>query len=293
MMSTIDPAAARRERRARRAGDRRVLAGALCGATVMTACAVLLGLAVGETADLLRDSAINSSFDEREPYPVFWGIGTIGLLWTLGAFGTMLGSLAATALLDAYHGGEPQPRILPPVAVGAVAIAVAANAPTWLDPLAVGIRLDPVFHEDEPWGPFAWIAYWADLWVPALALAIAGLVVAYAERHRRRLRRLLADRDRLLADGRRTRGVITDAAFRTAVNDQGQRSVVGVEVTVKYSDDHGVERWVSRFSHDRTAMPATGFADVLFDPVRPGVDRLVFVAFHRDPDPADWIGPAI
>jgi hypothetical protein len=213
MMSTIDPAAARRERRARRAGDRRVLAGALCGATVMTACAVLLGLAVGETADLLRDSAINSSFDEREPYPVCWGIGTIGLLWTLGAFGTMLG--------------------------------------------------------------------------------FAGLVVAYAERHRRRLRRLLADRDRLLAEGRRTRGVITDAAFRTAVNDQGQRSVVGVEVTVKYSDDHGVERWVSRFSHGRTAMPATGFADVLFDPVRPGVDRLVFVVFHRDPDPADWIGPAI
>jgi hypothetical protein len=292
-MSTIDPAAARREQRRRRAGDRRVLAAALGFAGVMTACAVLLGLAVGETADLLRDSVINSSFDDREPFPTFWGVGTIGFLWMLGAAGTMLGSITATALLDAYHGGEPQPRILPPVAVSAVAIAVAMNAPTWLDPLAVGTRVDPVFHEDEPWSVFGWIGYYADLWFPALAVAIAGLVVAHAVRHRRRLRRLLADRDRLLAEGRRTRGVITDAAFRTTVNDQGQRSVVGVEVTVKYRDDHGVERWVTRFNRDRSAMPVTGFADVLFDPLRPGVDRLVFVAFHRDPAQADWIGPAI
>jgi hypothetical protein len=292
-MSTIDPAAARREQRRRRMGDRRVLAAAVGGAALMTVCAALVGLAIGETVDLLRDSAVNSSFDDREPYPVFWGIGTIGYLWMLGTAGTMLGSIAANALLHAYHGGEQQPRILPPLAAGAAAAAVALSAPTWLGPLAVGTRLDPVFHEDEPWGVFGWIAYYADRWFPALAVVIAGLVVAHSVRHHGRLRRLLADRDRLLAEGRRTRGVITDAAFRTTVNDQGQRSVVGVEVTVKFTDDQGVERWVTRFNRDRSAMPTTGFADVLFDPLRPGVDGLVFVAFHREPAPADWIGPAI
>jgi MFS family permease len=289
----MDPSASRRAKRQRRAGDRRFLAAAIAVAAVMVACAFLLGLAIATTADMLRHFSIDSSFDDREPFPMFWGVGTIGYLWILGTFGLVVGSTMAAHLIDVYRGGEQQPRILASLAACAVAVAVVVDAPTWLAPLAVGVNLDPVFHEDTPWNAFEWIAYYADLWLPTLVVVIAGLVVAYSVRHYRRLRRQLSDRDRLLAEGRRTGGVVTGVTVRTTVNDQGQRSVVGADVTVMFIDVHGVERWVTRFSSDRSAMPGTGFAEVLFDPLRPGDQDLIFVSFHPEPAPAEWIGPEI
>ncbi|MFC3491085.1 hypothetical protein [Glycomyces rhizosphaerae] len=292
-MSTTDPAASQRAKRQRRAGDRRFLRGAIAAAAGMVAFAFLFGLGIATTVDMLRHFAIDSTFDDRLPYPMFWGPGTLGFLWILGLGGLIAGSSAASHLLDAYRGGELQPRILASLAAGAVAVAVVVDAPTWLDPLEVGVTLDPVFHEDTPWGAAEWIAYYADRWFPALALVIAGLVVAFSIRHYRRLRRQIADRNRLLREGRRTMGTITDAAQRTTTNDQGQRSVVGVEVTVKFTDDRGVDRWVIRFSRGRSALPGRGFAAVLFDPLRPSVDDLIFVSFYPDPTPAEWIGPEI
>jgi len=292
-MSTTDPAAQRREHQRRRAGDPRFLAAAIACAAAMTAFAFLVGLAIAVTADLLRHSIIDSIFDERLGFQTFWGIGTLGYLWTLGTFGLIAGGASAAWLLDAYRGGEQRPQILPSLAACAVALAVVLNAPLWLDPLQVGTAVDPVFHEDEPWSVFGWIAYYADLWLPALAVAVAVLVVASSIQHHRRLRAQIAARDRLLATGRRTRGSITDVTLRTSVNDQGQRSVVGADVTVKFTDDHGVARWVTRLSRDRSAMPGTGFAEVLFDPRQPGDDDLIFVAFHPDPTPAEWIGTVL
>jgi hypothetical protein len=290
-MSTIDPVSARRATRLRRAGARRFLAAATACAAAAAVCAFLLGLGIGEMANMLRHSVIDSVFDDRDPMPTFWGIGTIGYLWMLGPVGTIAGSAAAAWLLDAYRGGEPQPPVLAPIATCAVAVAVALNARTWLAPLEVGVRLDPVFHEDEGWGVFGWIAYYADLWFPALVAVVAVLVVVFAIGDRRRLRRRLADRDRLLAAGRRVKGTVTEAVVRTAANDQGQLSVVGVKVTVKFTDDQGVERWVTRLSRDRNTM--SGTAEVLFDPRRPGDDDLIFVALQRDPLPADWLGTPI
>lgn len=290
-MSTIDPVAARRATRLRRAGDRRFLAAATACAAVVAVCAFLLGLGIAEIANMLRHSMIDSVFDDRTPMPTFWGIGTIGYLWALGPIGTIAGSAAAAWLLDAYRGGEPQPPMLAPIATCAVAVAVVLNARTWLAPLEVGVRLDPVFHEDEGWGVFGWIAYYADLWFPALVAVVAVLVVVFAIGHRRRLRRQLADRDRLLVTGRRVKGTVTEVAVRTAANDQGHLSVVGAKVTVKFSDDQGSERWVTRSSRDRNTI--SGTAEVLFDPRRPGDDSLIFVALLRDPLPADWLGTSI
>ncbi|MEU5155252.1 hypothetical protein [Glycomyces sp. NPDC021274] len=292
-MSTMDPVAAQRAKRLQRTGDRRFLAWAIAVAAIMTGCAALCGLAVAATADMLRHSIIDSVFDDRLPFPTFWGMGTLGYLWSLGMIGTFTSAKVASWLLDTYRGGEQQPRILPSLAVCAAAAAVVADAPTWLAPLEVGIESDPVFHEDAPWSVFGWTAYYADIWLPVIVVIIAGLVVAHAIRHYRRLQRQIADRDRLLAEGRRTRGAITDMVLRTSANDQGQRSVVGAEVTVRFTDAHGVERWVTRFSRGRTAMPTTGFAMVLFDPRRPGDDHLIFVSFHPDPTPPEWIGTAL
>ncbi|SDE56184.1 hypothetical protein [Glycomyces harbinensis] len=289
-MSTTDPAASRREKRRRLAGDPGVLAAAIACAALMAASAFVVGLAIGETADMLRDTVINSSFDDREPYPMFWGLGTFGYLWVGGLGGLIGGSAAATHLLDTYRGGERQPRILASLAFCAIAAGVAVNAQTWLEPLEVGTKLDPVFHEDAPWSVFGWIAYYADIWLPALAVTIAATVVVSSVRLQGRLRRQIAERDRLLAEGRRVKGAITEVSIRTSVNDQGQRSIVGAEVTVRFTDGQGVQRWVTRFSRDRAAMPGTGFVEVLFDPQRPGVEDLIFVSFQRDPAPAEWIG---
>ncbi|GAA2139816.1 hypothetical protein [Glycomyces algeriensis] len=292
-MSTMDPADVQRAKRRQREGDRRFLAWAIAAAMLMTGCAALFGLAVATTANMLRHSIIDSVFDERLPFPTFWGPGTLGYLWSIGMIGTLIGSIAASSLLDSYRGGEQQPRILASLATCAAAVAVVANAPTWLDPLEVGVAADPVFHEDEAWSVFGWIAYYADIWLPGLAVAIAGLVVAHAIRHYGRLRLQIADRGRLLMEGRCTKGAVTAMVLRTATNDQGQRSIAGTEVTVRFTDAHGVERWVTRFSRGRTGLPARGFAEVLFDPVRPGDDHLVFVAFHSDPAPPEWIGPEL
>lgn len=292
-MSTIDPADQQRERRRRRVGDPRILVAFIASAALMAVGAFLFGLAIATTADMLRHVLIDSTFDDRIPFPMFWGAGTIGYLWMLGSIGAIGGSGFAVWLLDMYRGGEQQPRILAALGTCAAAAAVVLNAPTWLEPLAVGIKLDPVFHEDDPWSVVGWIAYYADVWLPTLVVIIAGLVVTHAIRHYGRLRRQLAARDRLLAEGRRTTGAITAATLRTSVNDQGQRSIVGTDVMVKFTDDQGVDRWVARFNRDRTAILGSGFVAVLFDPRRPGDDDLIFVAFHRDPMPAEWIGRTI
>ncbi|MFG3342457.1 hypothetical protein [Glycomyces sp. NPDC048151] len=286
----MDSASARRAKLRQRAGDGRFLAWVIAVAAAMTACSVLLGLAIATTADMLRHSVIDSVFDDRESIPTFWGVGTLGYLWSLGMIGTLVGSIVASWLIDAYRGGGPQPRILAALASCAAAVAIVVDAPTWLNPLAVGIRLDPVFHEDTSWSVFGWIAYYADLWLPVLSVAIAGLVVAHAIRHYRRLRRQIADRDRLLAEGPRAKGAVTAVTLRITTNDQGQRSVAGSEVTVRFTDAQGADRWVTRFSRGRAAIPAAGPAEVLFDPRRPDDEDLVFVAFHPDPTPQEWIG---
>lgn len=287
-MSTTDPNDALRAKRLRRTGDPRFLVAAIAVSAVVAVSAVLLGLAIAATAEMLRHFAIDSTFDDRVPFPTFWGHGTLGYLWTLGTAGTLTGSIAVSSLFGAYRGGEQQPRLLASLTACAIATAVMADAPTWLEPLQVGIKLDPEFHEDTPWSVFGWIAYYADIWFPGIVLLIAVLVVAHSIRHYRRLRSQIADRERLFVDGRRTKGVVTGVALRTTVNDQGQRSILGSEVTVKFTDHLGVERWVMRFNRGRAAIPA--FPEVLFDPVRPGDDDLIFVSFHPDPTPPDWIG---
>jgi hypothetical protein len=119
---------------------------------------------------------------------------------------------------------------------------------------------------------------------------IAALVTGYAIKYNRRLRRQIADRNRLLTEGRKVPGAITDVSIRTSQNDQGHRSVVGADVVVKFTDLQGTDRWVTRRAENRSAIPTSDTALVLFDPLRPEADDLIFVAFEPDPLPSDWIG---
>lgn len=291
-MSDTDPVAVRRAKRQRQAGRPALLAGAILGAVAQAACAFVLGLGIGALVEVLRHSVTDSVFDDRVPYPTYWGPATMGILLAVGSIGLVIAAGITWKLVDLYRGGDKRPALLAPLGLCAVAAGVTVDAQTWIEPLKVGTKVDPAFHHDKQWSVFGWIAYYADTWLPALVIVIAALVVGYAIRHNRRLKQQIADRNRLLAEGRRVQGEITDVTIRTSQNDQGQRTIVGADIVVKFTDPRGTDRWVTRRSEDRSAMPGTGYAEVLFDPLRPGDDDSIFVAFHRDPAPRDWIGTA-
>jgi hypothetical protein len=208
----------------------------------------------------------------------------------VGMFGTIAAAGVSSMFMQRYRGGEKQPSVFAPVGLVAVAIAITIHAQTWTEPLEVGTQIDPSFQTNEDWGVFSWIAYYANIWVPALAIAVAALVVRYAIRYNRRLRLQTANRNRLLTEGRRVQGTITEVTVVTSQNSEGHKTTVGADIVVKFTDANGTDRWVKRRSADRSAMPGTGVAMVLFDPLQPGDEDQIFVAFTADPTPPDWIG---
>jgi hypothetical protein len=286
----MDPAAVRRAKQERYVGRPGVLVGAVVFAVLQVACAGVLGVGIGVMADFVRHSIIDSVFDDREVFPSFWGPATMVILLVVGTFGLMAAAVVSSMMMQRYRGGEKQPSILAPVGAVAVAIAVTIHAQTWTEPLDVGTQIDPAFQTNEDWGVFSWIAYYANIWVPALLIAIAALVVRYAIKRNRRLRLQIANRNRLLTEGRRVVGTITEVTVVTSQDSDGHRTTVGADITVKFTDANGTDRWVKRRSTDRSAMPGPGVAMVLFDPLQPGDEDLIFVAFTADPTPTDWIG---
>ncbi len=290
-MSTVDPIAARRAKRLRRAGRPGVLAGAVVAGIAQLGAGVCFGLAIGNLVEMLRSDVTNSIFADQDPMADgFLGLATLPVMFIVGTFGLIVLAATTRYLVDLYRGGEKQPVLQTPATLWAIAAGVTLSTRSWNDPLAVGTKVDPVFHEDKSWSTFGWVMYRADIWLPALAVAIAVLTTLYAVKHNRRLRTQIADRNRLLTAGRQVPGQITNVAVRTSQNDQGQRSVVGAEVVVKFTDLQGTERWVTRQARDRSAVPTADAAVVLFDPQRPDADDLIFVSFTPDPLPGDWIG---
>lgn len=290
-MSVTDPVVARRERRRRFEGRPAALLSAIGAATLAAACAVALGIMIGDLAEDIRHSIIDSVFDDRESGPTFWGLGTPAYLWILGTFGLLGSTALANWSIRAYRGGEQPPAVLVPALFAVVATVVALGATTWLEPLEVGTRVDPVFHEDLPWNAGAWVAYAADVWFPIVVGVVAALVAVGAVVRNRRLRAQRMLRTRLLKDGRRAPGTMTHVAPRTTTNDVGQRTVIGATVDVRFTDDDGVERRVSRFTTERNLTPGQGGVEVLYDPLDPAEERSIFVAFVRDPLPSEWVGP--
>ncbi|WP_460649787.1 hypothetical protein [Kribbella endophytica] len=288
----MDPIAARRTKRLSRQGQPKFLAWAIVAGVAQLGAAFCCGLAIGAIVDLLRSGVIDSSFADNDPGvdSGFLGMATLPVLLIVGTFGLMLTGGVTRYLIVAYSGGEKQPIRQTPVVVLAVAAGLVVDTTTWTTPLSVGTKVDPVFGEDESWSAFGWVMYRADLWLPALLVVIAALVTGYAIKYNRRLRRQLADRNRLLTEGRKVAGAVTDVSIRTSQNDQGQRSVVGADVVVKFTDLQGTDRWVTRRAENRSAIPTADTALVLFDPLRPEADDLIFVAFEPDPLPSDWIG---
>lgn len=289
-MSVTDEAVARRERRRRLEGRPALLVATVAATAVAIACAVALGIMIGATAEDIRHSVIDSVFDDRESGPTFWGAGTPAYLWILGTFGLLGSAAAASWSIDRYRGGERTPVVLAPALFAVVTTVVVADAATWLEPLRVGTRVDPESHHDVPWNAGSWVAYTADVWLPALLIVVAVLGIAIVAVHNRRLREQRMLRTRLLRDGSRVFGTILRVAPRTATNDVGQRSIVGATVEVRFTDADGADHRLSRSTSRRDLVAGSNLVEVLYDPQHPGDERNVFLAFDRDPVPAEWVG---
>ncbi|MGY6653491.1 hypothetical protein ACXIZN_15090 [Amycolatopsis sp. TRM77291] len=279
-MNTVDPAKARHDRLERWRGDRRLLVGAILASVVTLACGFLAGHGFGALFEQFRTMVIDSIFDDRgdgePPYGPIWG--TFGLLGCLAA-----GNLASVAMRR-YHGRRSGPAFPAVLAFAAGTLGFRESSRGWLPPLAVGTAVDPVFHEDEKWGIWAWFLYYADLWAPAFLLVLTSLVLWYAIRLSRQQAELARTRERLLRYGRRVPAAIVEVKVRRGGDESGTR-VVGADVTVSFTDLAGVRHWVTR----RTGDTAIAGAEVLFDPAAPGDDKKIFVALRRHPALSDWL----
>jgi hypothetical protein len=261
-----------------------MLAVAVVASVATLGLGYLAGLGFGALVEQFRTMAVDSVFDDRgdgePPYLAVWG--TFGFL---GCIAT--GNLAAAAARR-YLGAPSTPAF--PVALGLAAHTVGTwvSARGWLPPLAVGTEVDPVFHEDEEWGFWAWVMYYADWWLPALMLVLTALAVVLVIRLARRHADMVRERDRLLAHGRRVPAEVVEVTLRIARNESGSHAV-GATVTVSFVDLAEVRHWVTCRTKEVGITTGAGLAEVLFDPERPTNDKSIFVALRRHPTLGDWL----
>jgi len=272
-MSTVDPAKAREERaRAWREGpgSRSLLLGT---AAMLALASFVLGFGIMVDVDSSRITSLNSVFAD-------WDSNLDGFRWAfpVGIAGTILASMLMMFAANAATGRPLSFPVVGPLTIGLVGVAIGVSiaAPLLTEPLTVGVRTDPVFFEDEPWGGGEWFWYAVSWWGPLLAwtLAIASVVVAVVVRRRRGARR--ESLEQLLATGRIVRGLVTQAPIPSPES----ANLIGT-ITVRFEDAQGTPRWATTTgAWSVSTVPSTGdWVAVLFDPATPGDTRRI------------WIGP--
>lgn len=288
VVNTVDPAQVRHDRIERWRGSRGMLAGAVVASVATLLLGYLAGAGFGELVEQFRTMAIDSVFDDRgdsePPYLAMWG--------TFGFLGCILtGNLAAGAARR-YQGRPSTPAFPVVLALAAHALGTWVSSRGWLPPLAVGTEVDPVFHEDEKWGLWAWVMYYADWWVPALMLVLTSAAVLLVIRLARRHADMVKERERLLAHGHRVPADVVEVKLRIASNESGSSHAVGAIVTVSFVDLAEVQHWVTCRTPDVGVATGASLAQVLFDPERPTHNKSIFVALRRHPTLSDWLPAA-
>lgn len=284
-MSTIDPSAAREDRRRRQAGSAGSLAGTVAAGAFLTASGAVAGYAAAAFCDRFRVMMVNSVFSDTESTMAVWTTPF-----------AVVGSLVAFALYTRWNhrysgstagfvGAGPAPLWL----LGAAAALWWATTAAWAPADVVGTAYDPVFGRHEEWGVGAWVWYTMRWWLPGtvtlllLSSAAAGVRARMRERGRRRtLVRMLAEREPVAGEVTAVRGPASSNAER-----------VLVRWTFAFTDDRGRRRWVERSElFPRNAAPVAGApVRVLFDARNPDDTSRVFAAVRGGTAAADYLRP--
>ncbi|MCM3656270.1 DUF3592 domain-containing protein [Agromyces mediolanus] len=281
-MSTIDPAAARRERLERQRGSTGAALAAAAFALLLVATSAVIGYSFAGIFDTFRLMELNSVFSNWESQMPNTAFGLpIGILTTIAAWAFYAKwNHRFTGDSSRFVGVGPLTLVLAGLAIG-LWIGCAA----WTAPDQPGMQIDPTFGEDEVWGVGAWIFYAAQWWLPALfgVLAIAAFFAGVAGRRRSAGRTALIER--MLVTGRRARGVVTESTLPS-----GEASSVLFALTVKFTDTSGTDRWVKRVAKYRAAeVPPVGApVTVLYDPAAPGDTSRIFVSSGPAETAADF-----
>lgn len=282
-MSTVDPAAARRERFERHRGTTGAALAAVFSGLVLVVTGAVVGFGFASFLDTFRLMELNSVFStwesEMSPPFIWLPVGIIASIVAWSLYSTWNHRFSGDA--SRFVGIGP----LTLLTIGLV-IGVGIGCTAWTAPDAVGVRIDPEFGEHEPWGAGAWVFYAAQWWLPALfaVLAIAFLLLGIAGRRRAAARHDLVAN--LLATGRRTQGSVTES---TVPSSEASRMIF--TLTVTFTDAGGVDRWVQRAVKYRTAdVPPVGApVSVLYDPSAPGDESRIFFTTGTASAPRDFL----
>lgn len=282
-MSTVDPAAVRRERFERHRGTTAAAVAAVFSALLLVAAGAVVAYGFAGFLDTFRLMELNSVFSSWE--------SEMGLphLWLPVGIFAAIGAWALYSLWNHRFSGDTSRFVgvgpLTLLAAG-LTIGIWVGCRAWTAPDQVGMEIDPTFGEDEPWGAGAWIFYASQWWLPALfaVIAVAFFLLGIAGRRRGAARRELVRT--LLGTGRRTQGVVTESALPS-----GESARVIFTLVVKFTDLLGTDRWVKRVVKYRTAaVPPVGAPiTVLYDPAAPGDESRIFLASGAAAAPEDFL----
>jgi len=287
-MSLTDPKDVAADRNRRLQGSGHALAATILWGLAGLAAAAILGFGIGGFFDQLRIMSINSVFSDWDG----------GIPVAVRSTALPVGILASIIALSAYStwnhrytGRATFYALLGPASIVTLGLAagVLISVPLWATPAAVGVAVDPVFHEDEAWGFGAWIMYAGIWWLPGifLALALASIVTRLrAQRYRRRNSDLAAE---LLANGRLVDAEVTSSPQLTAEAMSATRA--GVSLTFTFDDGHGARRWVTCLALlPSREVPTEGDSrPLVFDPRTPGDVKRIFVSPTGDLDPSAFV----
>jgi hypothetical protein len=132
--------------------------------------------------------------------------------------------------------------------------------------------------------------YSSTLWLPVVLFALAAAVSVGCYREELRGRAQARELDRLLREGARVTGTVTEVFVHYSTNGEGGRNVAGATGTVRYADLSGQERFVVRRSPRAEVVSVGREVQVVYDPRHPELDASVFVSYLGRPILTDWLG---
>jgi hypothetical protein len=276
-MSTVDPRVVRAEREARAAKSPGSVVAAVIVGLVHAAIWGAAGYGLGMVLDTFRLMSVNqvgegwdSGFEDG--IGIFLPVASIivgsifGFVFTgrMARFGLAAATIAP--FCTAFFG---------------LTVGFVLFIPSWTPPQTFGEKV-PFMEGDasEPWGVWEWISYYLPYWLPAaLALVFVILLVALIATLSKAQRKAARMSD-MAARGTKVPGVVTEA-IATGLEIQG---LPRIQFTVKFRDNAGTERWVTKKStFPPAAIPRAGDpAVVWFDPLTPGNEKSIMVGLGPD-----------